>query len=326
MRWMVNAGAIALAATLVAGGALARQATAPGDAADVSQLWIEPGDLADRDLRAGPGGAALQPDAGAAFAFVAHKTSGVNPGYDVRDPAGRLWSVKLGEEAQAEVTVSRILWAMGFHQPPTYYLPQWTLSGTDAGVKGPARFRPEDGEWKAAGEWSWYENPFVDRPEFRGLIVAQMLLANWDLKTSNNRVYEAGEASVSPRRRYVVRDLGASLGSAKQHPFFAFLGTRGQQGTKNDIAGFERRGFITEVDGSRVEFDYRGMNEELLSVVTPADVVWACELLGRLTDAHWQAAFDAGGYPPELRARFVAKIEEKIAQGLALRERLTSRD
>ena len=59
-----------------------------------------------------------------------------------------------------------------------------------------------------------------------------------------------------------MRDVGASLGSARQHPFFALLGTRGRQGTKNDLAGFEKRGFITEVERRRVEFDYRGLNEE----------------------------------------------------------------
>ena len=48
--------------------------------------------------------------------FVAFKTTGTNPGYDVKDASGRVWSVKLGIEAQPEVTTSRILWAMGY--PP----------------------------------------------------------------------------------------------------------------------------------------------------------------------------------------------------------------
>src|SRR5687768_12228163 len=102
---------------------------------DVAELWQEPADLPERDLLGGPGGAALAPPAGAPYQFVAYKTTGTNPGYDVRDTFGRTWSVKLGVEAQSEVTVSRILWAMGFHQPATYYLPQFTLTGTDQGVK-----------------------------------------------------------------------------------------------------------------------------------------------------------------------------------------------
>ena len=307
-----------LVSLVLTAGASARQQPGRDVALDVAELWRAPDDLADRDLLTGPGGEAGRPDADSPFAFVAHKTSGVNPGYDVRDGDGRDWSVKLGEEAQSEVTVSRLLWAIGFHQPAVYYVPAWTLTGTDAGPKPAARFRLNEAGWSAEEEWSWYENPFIDAQPFRGLIVAQMLLANWDLKASNNRIYETTDPSVTPRRRYVVRDLGSSLGSPKQNRFFAFLGTRGSQGTKNDIAGFERRGFITDVDGARVEFDYRGLNEELTTIVTPADVVWTCQLLARLTDAQWEAAFRAGGYAPDITGRYVTKIKEKIAQGLAL--------
>lgn len=146
-----------------------------------------------------------------------------------------------------------------------------------------------------------------------------------DLKTSNNRVYHAVDGSRRPRRLFIVRDLGASLGSAKQHRFFAFLGTRGQQGTKNDLDGFERQGFIEHVDGERVHFDYRGMNSELLTIVTPGDVVWACELLARLPQGHWDAAFRAGGYSDSERERYVRKIRAKIEQGLALRPATTTR-
>jgi hypothetical protein len=285
---------------------------------DVAELWQSPDDLADRNLLDGPGSEAERPEAETPFAFVAHKTAGVNPGYDVRDVQGREWSVKLGEEAPSEVTVSRLLWAIGFHQPPVYYVPAWVLTGSDAGAKPAARFRRVEAGWTADEEWDWYANPFTGTQPFRGLVVAQMLLANWDLKSSNNRVYTATDPSVMPRRRYVVRDLGSSLGSARQHPLFAFLGTRGGQGTKNDIAGFERRGFIANVDDNRVEFDYRGLNEELTTLVTPADVVWTCTLLARLSDAQWEAAFQAGGYAPDIAGRYITKIKEKIAQGLAL--------
>ena len=56
----------------------------------------------------------------------------------------------------------------------------------------------------------------------------------------------------------------------------------------------------------------------MLDIVTPADVVWACELLARLEDRQWADAFRAGGYAPEASARFIAKLKEKVAQGLAL--------
>ena len=50
----------------------------------------------------------------------------------------------------------------------------------------------------------------------------------------------------------------------------------------------------------------------------PADVRWTTELLNRLTDAQWEDAFRAGGYSPDVRARYIKKIKAKIAEGLAL--------
>lgn len=148
------------------------------------------------------------------------------------------------------------------------------------------------------------------------MIAAQILLGNWDLKAENNRIYE--RAGAPGGRQFVVRDLGASLGSSRQHPFFAFLKTPGRQGTKNDIEGFERQGFLTGVDGGRVSFDYRGLNRALLGQVSALDVRWACERLSLLSDAQWRDVFRAGEYAPALAARFVAKIKERIAQGLAI--------
>jgi hypothetical protein len=291
---------------------------------ELTELWQEPTDLMERDLFHGPGGAALAPPAtDGSYQFVAFKTSGTNPGYDVKDATGRMWSVKLGIEAQPEVTASRILWAMGFHQPPQYFVHQFTLTGTDAGVKTNARFRSEQDHWKPVGDWSWYENPFMNAPQFRGLVVAQLLLNNWDLKTVNNRLYEATDSTMKPQRIFMVRDVGASLGHSKQFPFFKLLGTRGSQGSKNDVDGFEQQGFIKKVDGEKVTFDYRGLNQALVDRVTVPDVIWACELFANIPEGHLQAAFKAGAFPQEDTDRYIKKIKEKISQGLALKTATT---
>ena len=65
--------------------------------------------------------------------------SGFSPGLDVKDEQGREWSVKLGPEARTEVVASRIVWAMGYHQPPVYYLPRFALR--------------DDGLVKTGGAW-----------------------------------------------------------------------------------------------------------------------------------------------------------------------------
>lgn len=290
----------------------------------LTELWQQPGSVAERDLFFGPGGRALAPGPSAAYAFVKHKSAGKNPGYDVRDPEGRLWAVKLGEEAQSEVVASRILWAIGFHQPPTYYLDRWTLSGEnastqeDAGTQPEGRFRLESEDTPVVDEWSWYDNAFIGTRPFGGLIVAQLILNNWDLKTSNNKIYQVRDNNGATRRAHVVRDLGAALGLAKQFPLYKRLGIRDKQGSKNDLAGFEEQEFIEQVDGDDIEFGYYGIDSPLVDSVRPADVRWTCELLAQITDSQWQDAFRAGGYSAEERERYIHKIKAKIAQGLPL--------
>jgi len=314
------ATAFALAATLMACSRALKQTVAtPGAPPSIASLWEEPRDLATRNLFHGPGGDALMPG-DARFEFVARDITGHSPGFDVKDAKGVEWSVKLGPEAQSEVATSRILWAMGFHQPPTYYLATWTMTGTESGTQTAGRFRPELPDHKVIGDWSWYENPFVGTREFGGLIVANLLLTNWDWKTSNNKIYRF-KSSTSPPQRYVVRDLGASLGKTKPSRLLWILPipVRGfGQGSRNDIDDFESQGFITRADEGRVEFDFHSIYGSVVDHVHPSSVRWAAEWLDRLSDAQWDDAFRAAGYSPDVRARFIKKIKSKIAEGRAV--------
>jgi hypothetical protein len=286
----------------------------------IEQLWQEPTNIAGRDLFEGPGGPRLRPQE-TSFTFVARDTGGWSPGFDVRGHNGVEWSVKLGPEAQSEIVSSRILWAMGFHQPPTYYLDRWTLVGQESGFQAAGRFRPSLPDRKVVGEWSWYENPFVGSRPFGGLIVANLILNSWDWKTSNNKIYalsERSEPDNGSSRWFVVRDLGASLGRTTYPGLLKWFRLRGfGQGTRNDLAGFEAQGFIVGVDDEgRPRFDYRGIYRDVIDTVSGADVRWACDLLNKLTDEQWRDAFRAGGYTPEQASRYLAKIKTKIAQGL----------
>lgn len=293
----------------------------PPSESDLTQLWEEPTDLHQRDLFHGPGGRSLMPDPSTPYTFVSEDRRCYSPGYDVRDPHSRLWDVKLGSEAQPEVVVSRLLWALGYHQPPTYYLSSWTMTGGRAGTQQPGRFRPELQGWNVVGDWSWDENPFVHAQPFKGLIVANLIVNNWDWKTSNNKIYEVQDSEGgSPARLYVVRDLGASLGKTtlpkplrvlRVPPLLAF-----RQGTRNDLPGFESQGFIKRLEGESVEFHYRGVYDGMVDMVTRTDVVWTCQLMSRLADSQWDDAFRAAGYTESARRRFITKIKEKIDQGL----------
>jgi hypothetical protein len=286
-------------------------------AADIKQLWTDPVDLESRDLFNGPGGAKLAPNPSARYEFLEGDYTGFSAGYTVRDDQGTEWNVKLGIEAQPEVVASRLLWALGYHQPPTYLVTSWTLAGTQSGPQGISRFRRESPDQTVVSDWSWYENPFEGTQPFRGLVVANLILNNWDWKTSNNKVYAAG--GVSGQQRYVVRDLGASLGKTTFPQFLKWTPLRlGKQGTRNDLEDFEAQGFIKGVEGDRVKFDYKGINTRLVETVTVHDVVWACRLMSRLSARQWDDAFRAAAYQPAERQRFIAKLKSKINQGLAL--------
>jgi len=296
--------------------------TQGGAAADVAQLWVEPRDLETRDLFHGSGAAALAPDPYARYELVAIDDSGYSPGYDVRDPRGARWSVKLGIEAQPEVVASRVLWAIGYHQPATYLLTNWQLTGKQVETPGAGRFRLESGGEKVIADWSWYENPFVSTQPFKGLLVANLILNNWDWKTSNNKVYDLAGGPGASRRVFVVRDLGAALGKTTFPGFLKWTPLRGMgQGSRNDVAGFEEQALIKKVAQQRVTFDYRGIHNGLVDTLTVDDVVWTCRLMARISDRQWRDAFRAAGYADAEQQRFITKLKSKIDEGLALAKR-----
>ena len=310
--------AVMLAIALGCAGGLVVPTAQEGESPNIGELWVEPVDFERRDLRAGPSYKSTPPSATTMFTFVRSDRTGYSRGYDVRDAEGVEWSIKLGQEAQTEVVASRILWAIGYHQLPTYYVTQWAMTGGPGGNPGPGRFRPELSTHKAVGEWSWSRNEFSNTGPFKGLIVANLILNNWDWKASNNRIYEVSDGAGGPSRIFVVRDLGASLGKTSAPAVSRWLGTKIAQGSRNDLEHFESQGLIRSVTGGRIEFDYKGIYKDVVATVTPADVVWTAKLLSRLSDAQWNDAFTAGGYPPDQAARYIAKIKSKIAEGLAL--------
>jgi hypothetical protein len=286
-------------------------------ASDLDQLWLEPRDLETRNLYFGPGGSKLAPSPAVRYEVLAVDRGGFSPGYDVRDPGGTTWNVKVGREAQPEVVASRVLWAIGYHQPPVYLLPSWHLDD-ERQVQNPARFRRESPETDVVADWSWYENPFVETQAFKGLIVANLMLNNWDWKTSNNKIYEMANSNPPRRRVYVVRDLGASLGKISLSSFLRWTHLPFRQGSRNDIDDFEKQRFIERVEGERLRFYYRGANGLLVDSVTIHDVVWTSRLMARLSDEQWHDAFRAAGYGDAYRSRYIAKLKSKIAEGLAL--------
>ena len=278
-------------------------------AAEMAQLWVKPANIASRDLFWGAGGQKFAPPEGVKYKVKAFDETGMSGGWDLEDPSGREYSVKIGVESQIEVVASRLLWAVGYHQPPTYILTKYELSGERAGeLPMTGRFRPKMDDLENVADWSWHENPFVGTREFKGLIVLQVLMNNWDIKTQQNKIYDVKREG-GPGRWYVVRDLGAAFGK-----------TAWPVGTKGDPADFEKQQLLKRVVNNRqVEFDYDARHKELFEGITVDDVVWICELMNQITPKQYADAFRAGAYPPEVAERFISKLRSKVQEGLNLR-------
>jgi hypothetical protein len=283
--------------------------TVPVDRVDLAELWTLPVNIAEADFFYGPWGRDYVPDPSDTYRFLKPKTSGSNPGMTVIDSAGREWSVKQAHhdrsrapEGPIEVVISRILSGIGYHQPPVYYVPAFTLRDTFGERTEPGgRFRLDHERLKDRGSWSWQQNPFVGTRPYNGLLVILMMLNSSDLKNSNNTLYEV-RSGKERQRWFVVRDLGIGLGSSgKVSP------------PRGDIEAFEAHGFITGMEDGFVTFDYRGYHEELVRRrITPEDVQWAGELLGRITYRQWHDAFRAGGFDEDLARRFIARLQLKV--------------
>ena len=289
------------------------RSTLPGEPtpAQLAQLWVQP--ERGRDLFHGVGGKRLSPDPAATYTVIEIKRGGFSRGYTVTGPGDREWSAKFPPEAGTEVVASRIHWGIGYHQPPIYLLRDWTAVGaTSPNPQLPARFREKDPALHgldAGDSWSYYENPFVGTRQMNALLVLQAMLGNSDLKDAQNVIYSLDREFEGARRWYVARDLGQTFGR-----------TGVIDAPRGDIEVFEETPFIRGVEDGKVRFDYRGRHKALFENIRPADVRWLCERLDALTDAQWDDAFRAGGIDSRAAERFVRRMKQKIAEGLAIKD------
>jgi hypothetical protein len=279
--------------------------------AQIAELWAPP--ERDRDLFSGVGGKRLAPDPVVRFTVIEMKRGGFSRGYTVKDPKGREWSTKFPPEAGPEVVASRLLWGIGYHQPPVYYLAEWHADkATSPNPQLPSRFReraPDLHGLEADDTWSYYENPFVGTQQLNGLLVLHAMLGNSDLKDTQNAIYVLKETFEGAQRWYVARDLGQTFGR-----------TGALDPPRGDVDVFEQTPFIKGVHDGYVRFEYKGRHKALFQRITPADVRWICERLSQLSDRQMQDAFRAAGYPKVTADRFIRRLEQKIAEGLQLKD------
>lgn len=305
------------------------------ESAGTHVLWRDPGDVSTRDLRYGPGSPELAPVG--PFTFIEEVKTGESPKFKVTDARGVKWNVKLGPEAQSETVSTRIVWAVGYFAQESYYFDRVKIDGLKRLSRGRehvsgefvrgARFEPRrEGVVREGPEWSWRDSPFEGSREMSGLKVLMILLNNFDARKGNNHILYT-ETVNGVEARYVVTDLGATLGRA---------GGLGGKRVKNDLEAFLSTKFVRGVDekDSVVEFDfdtrprgfghlsvlhpvyYRGevKKEKAMRSISVQHARWIGSLLSQLTDSQLRDAFQTAGYGEAVMEGYVRALRERINQ------------
>ena len=297
-------------------------------------LWRGHDDISSLNMTYGAGSAELAPVA--PFTFIKEEVGGASPKFRVKDARGVTWTAKLGVEAQAETVATRIVWAMGYYTEETYYLDRFEVSNLPRLSRGQefvengnivrgARFEPKRKGVTKGAYWDWLKNPFIGSRELDGLKVLMVLLANYDTRLENNRiVYMKDEATGQMQARYVVTDIGATLGR---------VGGLGGKRVKNSLEDFKDTKFIVAVQNGVVEFDYstrpkgagkfaslfspgygksQANKEKAMRHIPVANARWIGENLSKLSDDQLDDIFRAANYDEATRKGFIKVLRERI--------------
>jgi hypothetical protein len=313
------------------GSAAKRNTTIPVATETAAQgpaiLWREPVDIATRDLFHGPGGKAHEPQG--TFTFEKEDMEGSNPKFDVVDEDGVKWKVKMGGEARPETAASRLVWAVGYFANEDYFMPVLHVQNMPRLHRGANLVSPDGTvhnvrlkrhlkDEKKIGTWSWAKDPFTGTREWYGLRVLMAVINNWDLKDSNNSIYQVrGDL---PEQRYVVTDLGSSFGSPGLN-----------WASKGNLTAYTHSKLIGKAAPEFVDFNVPSPPKLNTFIDVPelkrrlslcwlghhiplTDVKWIGHLLARLSPDQIRDAFRSADYSPQEVEAYSQVVERRIAE------------
>jgi hypothetical protein len=263
-------------------------------------LWREPVDIQSRNLYWGPGGQQMKPDL-RKITFIKEEKGGYSTKYRVRDGSGREWVAKVSKEAQSETAANRLLWGVGYQTEITYLVPRVYIP--TKGEFTNVRFEARPKHIERLDEWEWDDNPFVGTREFQGLKVMMVLINNWDIKDSNNKVL-----AVNNELCYVISDLGATFGKTG-----SFI-TR----SRNKPVDFVEAEFIDDLKGNYVDFHYSGKRKGVFRDITINQARWIGRWLSRLSDQQIRDAFRAANYDAENVRLLAEGVRARITELITL--------
>ena len=316
IRSRIKSVAVAIIAALgLIPAALAQQHLNKGDVpkpipADAkAQLWREPTDIASRNLFWGSGGEGMKPDL-SNVTFIRDETRSYSKRWRLRDGAGNEWVAKFGKEAQPEAAATRLVWAAGYYTNDVYLAPSVEIKGKGTFENVVFKARPK-GEKRLDQRWDWNQNPFAGTRELQGLKVLMALINNWDIQDHNNTVLLVSDKATGEKvAEYIDTDLGASF--AKEGNILGH--TRGRP--DQYVADTK---FVTGVKNGKVEFDYRGKNQNLLKNITVEQAKWIGGLLSQLSDQQISDAFRAANYTPDQIQSMTRVVRTRINELANLR-------
>lgn len=269
-------------------------------ATGMAVIWRDPVGIEARNLLTGAGGDAMKPDL-SNVTFIKEEPGGYSKKYRVRDGAGHEWVAKIGKEAQSETAANRLVWAVGYESEIVYLIPSLTIEGKGTFENVRLEARPKD--IKRESEWRWSDNPFKGTKELQGLKIMMVLINNWDMKDSNNQILVAkSEANGEPELRYIISDLGGTLG--KTGGIFSR--------SRNKPSDFVKAEFIDGVKHNMIDFHYSGKNKELFEGITIEDGRWISSWLKKLSDDQLKDAFRAANYSDEDVDALALSMRERI--------------
>jgi hypothetical protein len=147
--------------------------------------------------------------------------------------------------------------------------------------------------------------------------VMMLLLNNWDIKDSNNKVISV---KGTDKLRYIVSDLGATFGKTGNLPFFWRI-TR----SRNNPKDYAKSSFVKKVKRDEVDFRYGGKKREIFDDITVAQARWIGGWLARLSRQQVSDAFRAANYSPQQVGILTDSVLKRIDQLVNLRSDMRAR-
>ncbi len=284
-------------------------------------LWQEPSDIATRDLYWGQGGKEMQPDL-RRVTLIKKEPGGYSIKYRVKDASDHEWVAKLGKEAQSETAATRLMWAVGYTSDVDYLIPSVRIEGLKKNYTN-VRFSARPKGVKRLDGWKWDDNPFIGKPEFKGLKVMMVLLNNFDIKDANNKILVLHNDRGETELKYFVADLGGTFGKVYGMPkiFRAFI----FKPDRNNPNAYAKTHMIDKVKDGRIRFHYSGKRSNLFKDITVEDAEWITGRLSQLSDRQIEDAFRAANYTSEEIRKLTQGLHERIKELVELPKVLTAK-